>query len=140
MPFSPINAIFCIYAFQPKRCNSKLHTIQLRCFSFYLQITLNFLMNSTKYTQQTKKTNTENHSNRKLNLHCQSHSQQPEMKLSTWLRLSNEKELWYTNLTSIPIWFWGYWEREREREREVLKVLGEIKRNCLRYQCFSIVR
>ena len=47
------------------------------------------------------------------NLHCQSHSQQPDLNLPTWLRLSNEEEFWCINLTSIPIWFWGYKERER---------------------------
>ena len=57
------------------------------------------------------------------NLYCQSHSQQPDLNLPTWLRLSNEEELSCINLTSIPIWFWGY------EEREVLKIFGEIKRN-----------
>ena len=61
------------------------------------------------------------------NLHCQSHSQQPDLNLLTWLRLSNEEEFWCINLTSIPIWFWGY------KEREVLKIFGEIKRNYLRW-------
>ena len=61
------------------------------------------------------------------NLHCQSHSQQPDLNLPTWLRLSNGEEFWCINLTSIPIWFWGY------KEREVLKIFGEIKRNYLRW-------
>ena len=61
------------------------------------------------------------------NLHCQFHSQQPDLNLSTQLRLSNEEEFWCINMTSIPIWFWGY------EEREVLKIFGEIKRNYLRW-------
>ena len=61
------------------------------------------------------------------NLHCQSHSQQLDLNLLTWLRLSIEEEFWCINLTSIPIWFWGY------EEREVLKIFGEIKKNYLRW-------
>ena len=60
------------------------------------------------------------------NLHDQSHSQQPDLNIPTWLRLSNEGEFWCINLTSIPIWFWGY------EDREVLKIFCEIKRNYLK--------
>ena len=69
-----------------------------------------------------------------LNLHFQSHFQQPDLNLPTWLRLSNEEEFWCIKLTSIPIWFWGY------KEREVLKIFCEIKRNYLRSQYFWIGR
>ena len=64
-------------------------------------------------------------------LHYQSHSQQPNLNLQTWLRLSNEEDFWCINLTLIPISFWNY------EEREVFKIFGEIKRNYLRW-IFSI--
>ena len=86
---------------EPKRVDRFEELLQMqKCFWSILplemqgmtQITLISL--TTKYTENWK----DKQPNLKIiaticrNLHCQSHSQQPNLNLLTWLRLSNEEE------------------------------------------------